>query len=88
MLKFTCPKCGKNELDLVKIDMDLIYPVLEISETKDFVYEQPIINEFNNGKVIAMQCANCTHVITGKDHKPLIDQEDIRDWVKENCRQE
>jgi len=87
MLKFVCPQCRGTKLDLIKIDVELIYPVLEINEDNDFVYDEPIVNEFNDGSIWGMQCPKCDFIIRGEDGQHLIDQKDIRNWIIENCEQ-
>jgi hypothetical protein len=91
MLKFQCPKCNGTALELVKKDVYLTYKVLELNEQEDFVYNKPEIDGdemLGFGTIVGTQCIKCQYRLIGVNFEPLIDQEDVRDWIEKNCPQE
>jgi len=91
LLKFTCPWCKCEKLELIKKNVCLTYKILELNTSEDFVYDSPLIdgNEMLGfGDIVGTWCSKCHTFLLGEDRTPLIDQEDIKDWIQDNCPQE
>jgi ribosomal protein L37AE/L43A len=85
-LKFKCPKCGKENLECV---MDGLHacPVIEIDEDGDFEY-----GDYESyGDVERWQCLDCGFNLVRDDgfgEYTITDNEDVIEWIRENCPQE
>lgn len=85
MLKFTCPKCGCNTLNIFEHEIIAITEVKEITDDEEFFYK-PL--EVMEGETEGYGCAQCEFTIRGKNENNLTETSDVSEWIKENCPQE
>ena len=85
-LKFTCPKCGKNELGSVE-QVIMTYPITKIPENGDLDYDtdNPTAGD---GDVLAYICMNCGFELKDERGNPIDDCAKVPEWCKKNCNQE
>lgn len=81
MLKFKCPKCGCTELYSYE-KIWTIFPIESITEDGEFNYAK--YDKQQNSEVISINCAN----VSCDFELPMLPNEEIVEWLKENCPQE
>lgn len=84
MLKFKCPECGGNKIEIVENTI-AVSEITEIKEDGNFEYG-PVDNI--DGETSCYQCSKCGFVITDEDGNDISDNESLVDWIKENCDEE
>ncbi len=82
-LKFICPDCGSNKLECCE-DGPYASEVLSIDDEGDFEYG-PIDA---SGMVERYQCLKCGFVLSSEDGSSIDDNQEVVEWVKENCEQD
>ncbi len=86
-VKFTCPRCGKNELGSVE-QVLMTYPIKRIPIDGDLDYDtdNPTAGD---GQVVAYQCMNCGYELKDTENGQQIeDCSKVPEWVAKNCPQE
>ena len=84
-LKFNCSKCGCEELEIVQTDVVLSSKVVDIDEKGYFEFEQI---DCEGGNIDRYQCFKCGLVLKDDQGKVLTTEEQIVEWVRENCDQD
>lgn len=82
-LKFTCPSCDSHRLECCE-DGPYSSEVLCIDEDGDFDYG-PIDA---SGTVDRFQCLNCGYILSREDGSSIDDNEEVVEWIRENCKQD
>lgn len=84
-LIFTCPSCQGHRLECCE-DGPYNSEILHIDEEGDFDYDEISAS----GEVDRYQCLECGYILAFDD-KPdinlVIDNEDVVEWIKENCKE-
>jgi len=83
MLKFKCPKCKSEKLECCE-DGPYTSEVKVIDEEGDFEYG-PIDA---SGTVDRFQCLDCGYVLCREDGSSIDDNEEVVEWIKENCKKD
>ena len=81
-LIFTCPSCKGHRLECCE-DGAYNSEVLSIDEDGDFDYGEISAS----GCVDRFQCLNCGHPLEREDGSNIDDNEEVIEWIKENCPQ-
>ncbi len=84
-LKFKCPKCQCEDLEIVETDVIMSSKVVEIDEDLCFEYD---LLECDGGYVDRFQCFNCGLVLKNEQQETITQEEDVVKWIRENCPQE
>ena len=84
-LKFKCPKCDCEELEIVEVGVVMSSKVVNIDEDAYFEYEQI---ENMGGCTDRFQCFKCGYVLKDENDEAITIEEDIVEWVRKNCKQE
>ena len=84
-LKFTCPKCGKNELGSVE-QVYMTYPITNINPDGDLDYDtdSPIAGDSH---VVSYQCLHCGYELQDENGHIISDCNEVPAWVKKHCKQ-
>ncbi len=80
MLKFKCPKCNCNELEVVETDITNSSKVVNINEKGYFEYE---LIESTGGQINRFQCFDCGYVLKNEGDNIVI-LDDVVEWIKSN----
>jgi len=81
-IKFTCPKCGKNELGSVE-QIIMTYPITRISDDGDLEYDTDRVIA-GDGEVLAYQCINCGFELKDEQGVSIHDCLQLPKWIKRN----
>ncbi len=81
-LKFTCPDCKDTRLECCE-DGHYASEVTNIDKDGDFDYGEIKAS----GTVDRFQCLNCGYVLKDENEENIIDEEEVVEWLKENCKQ-
>lgn len=84
-LKFKCPKCNHNELEVVQSNVVITSLVVDITEEGYFEYD---LTDSDGGHVDYYQCHKCGHLLKDANGKSITTEDGIAEWVKKNCCQE
>ena len=79
-LKFVCPGCQGTRLECCE-DGPYVSEVTNIDEDGDFDYGKIEAS----GMVDRFQCLNCGYVLKNPDGSSIDDNQEVIEWVKENC---
>jgi hypothetical protein len=82
-LKFTCPSCKGHRLECCQ-DGYHVSEVTCINEEGDHDYG----TLQSHGEVIRWQCLSCGCVIEDSFGNDIVDNVEIAEWIKENCKDE
>jgi len=82
-MKFICPDCKSNKLECCE-DGPYSSEVTDIDEEGDFDYG-PIEGD---GTVDRYQCLTCGYILRNEDGSPIDDNEEVVEWIIENCPQD
>lgn len=81
-LKFECPKCGGNKLELVTTEC-MVQTLFELFD------EEPCViygeNEVFDGDFDMIQCADCGYIIQEDGHN--VDEDEIHNWVEDQMKE-
>ena len=83
MLKFTCPNCKENRLECCE-DGPYVSEVVDVDEEGDFEYGAIDAS----GSVERYQCLKCGFVLINSNGDSIIDNEEVVEWIKDNCQQD
>ena len=83
-LKFKCPKCSHEELEIVEVSAVMSSKVVNIDEDGYFEYD---LIDCDGGCTDRYQCFKCGYVLKDKNDEAITIEEDIVEWVKKNCKQ-
>jgi len=81
-LKFICPECQGTRLECCE-DGPYNSEVLSIDEEGDFEYGEISCS----GMIERYQCLHCGFVPTNSDGSVIDDNQDVVEWIRENCEQ-
>ena len=84
-LKFKCPSCKKEDLEIVETDVTMTSLVVEIDEDAYFEYD---LIDTGGGCVDRFQCSECGYVLKNDDEKIITTEEEVVDWLRKNCDQD
>jgi len=84
-LKFKCPSCKKEDLEIIETDVIMTSLVVEIDEEICFTYD---LIDTGGGRVDRFQCSECGFTLKDADEQVITDEEDVVEWLKKNCEQE
>jgi len=82
-IKFTCPKCGKNELGSIE-QVIRTYPITNISENGNLEYDTDRVIA-GDGEGLAYQCINCGFELKNEQGNPIDDCTKVPEWCVKNC---
>ena len=79
-LKFTCPKCNKNELGSVEQAI-LTYPITKIPENGfvEYDYDNP---NAGDSHILAYQCMNCGYELKDEQGNTINKCVEVVEWIK------
>ena len=80
-LPFVCPDCGGMRLECCE-DGPYCSEVTNIDEDGDFDYAEIEAS----GTVDRYQCLNCGFTLSREDGSSIDDNEEVVEWIKENCK--
>lgn len=83
-LLFTCKNCGDHWLEEIQVDCVSTHEVKSIGENGDIQYGK---TETEGGTISHYQCSNCGVVLKDDDDQDIVDEEQLADWIKNNCPQ-
>ena len=78
LLKFHCPRCGDNELEVVQVDAVVLQHVQVNAENGDVYYTGTPEITGDDSYVEHWQCAKCGYVIPCGN-----DDESLADWLRQ-----
>jgi len=81
-LKFTCPKCGYNELGSVEQAI-MTYPITKIPHNGSLEYELDNPTS-GDSHILAYQCMKCGFELKDEQGNTLIECSDVVEWIKNN----
>ena len=81
-LTFTCPYCGSHRLECCE-DGPYSSEILNIDEDGDFDYGEIDAS----GVVDRFQCLNCGFALTREDGSNIDENEEVIEWIKNNCKE-
>ena len=84
-LKFVCPKCKYNQLEVVMKNAVVSQTIKDINEDGDFEYGPPVIND---GETECFQCISCGFIPKDKGGKDIDYNDDLVEWIEKNCKQD
>lgn len=85
MLKFKCPKCKKEDLEIIETDVIMTSLIVEIDEEICFEYD---LIDTGGGCVDRFQCSECGYVLKDEDEQIITTEEDVVEWLRNNCDQD
>ena len=80
-LKFTCPKCNHNLLEIIETDAIVSSNIVNIREDGDFDYQNLTVDD---SVVDRFQCAECGYVLKDENGEKITDNIDVVEWIKKN----
>ena len=84
-LKFKCPSCSREDLEVVQTDVVMTSQVVDIDEEGYFEYD---LIDTGGGCVDRYQCLNCGYVLKDDDGQAVTTEEEVVEWVRKNCEQD
>ena len=85
MLNFTCPKCKREDLEVVEKDITMTSLVVEIDENEYFEYD---LIDTGGGHVVRFQCLECGHVLKDENDQVIKTEVEVVEWIRGNCGRE
>jgi len=87
LLKFKCPKCGHTELEEVMTDCILTSVIGVIDGEGAVDYDDKRITT-TDGEVHHYQCVACGFILSDNNDVDVNNNEELAEWLKENCKQD
>lgn len=84
-LKFKCPSCNREDLEIVETDVVMTSLIVEIDEKSCFEYD---LIDTGGGNVDRFQCLECGYVLKGENEEAITVEEEVVKWVRKNCCQD
>jgi len=84
-LKFKCPSCKKEDLEVVETDVVMTSLIVEIDEESCFEYD---LIDTGGGNVERFQCLECGYILKDENEQVVTTEEDVVEWLKKNCSQD
>ena len=81
-LKFKCPSCKKEDLEIIETDVIMTSLIVEIDEGNCFEYD---LIDTGGGNVDRFQCSECGFVLKDENEKVITNEEDVVEWLRKNC---
>ena len=81
-LKFKCPKCSCEELEVVETNAVMTSKVVEIDEEGYFEYH---LLDCDGGCIDRYQCLKCGYVLKEESKEAITTELEVVEWVKKNC---
>ena len=79
-VKFKCPNCNSNRLEVVTVDCIVASEVIFMSDDgSPFAYGEP---EVHDGDHDCFQCWECGYRLTKNGNS--IDEDEVLQWIKDN----
>ena len=85
MLKFKCPKCKKEDLEIIETDVIMTSLIVEIDEEGYFEYD---MIDTGGGCVDRFQCSECGFVLKDDREQVITTEEGVVEWIRGNCDQD
>jgi len=84
-LKFKCPSCNKEDLEIVETDITMTSLIVEIDEESCFEYD---LIDTGGGTVGRYQCLECGFVLKDENEQVITTEEEVVEWLRKNCCQD
>lgn len=84
-LKFKCPKCKREDLEIIETDVIMTSLIVDIDEENCFMYD---LIDSGGGQVDRFQCSECGYVLKDDAEQVITTEEEVVEWVRKNCCQE
>ena len=81
-LKFKCPSCQCNDLEVVEVDVVVSSQVVEIDKEGYVEYD---ILESDGGCIDRYRCRKCGLILKDEKGEPLATEDEMVEWIKNNC---
>ena len=86
VLKFTCPKCGKNKLASIS-ELNKYYVDIHIKSDGSFECVEDTLNE-KDFKIVSFECLHCGFQLKDEKGHIICDCEKAAQWVIKHCKQD
>ena len=83
-LKFKCPNCNREDLEVVEKGVVMTSLIVEIDEDGYFEYD---LIDTGGGSVERFQCLECGYVLRDKDDLAITTEEEVSEWLRESSSQ-
>ncbi len=93
ILKYYCPNCGSRKLIMIQ-GVVRGYPVETITKSDgghcmvETTGEEIDVNTNNVDYIYSYECGNCGNTLLMEDDIPVTEDDELVQWVKDNCEQE
>ena len=84
ILKFTCPDCQQNTLDIVENSTKVSTSIVTITPDGDFEYGDPVVVD---ATVDHYSCPNCNFILKDKNNEIITNNIELAKWITTNCPQ-
>lgn len=81
-LKFKCPSCSCEELEVVQSNVVQTSQVVDIDEGGCFEFD---LIDTDGGNVDYFQCVKCGYVLKNESEETITTELEVVEWVKKNC---
>lgn len=81
-LKFTCPKCGKNDLEEVMVGVTVFNSIKTISYDEHGELIDWGDCDHEDGSIDRFQCEECGYTIEDKDGMLIRHYDELIEWLK------
>ncbi len=79
--KFTCPKCGHNELGSVE-QVIMTYPITKITDGDlDYDTDNPTAGD---SQILSYQCLYCGYELEDEQGNSIADCLEVVEWIKKH----
>ena len=85
MLKFKCPKCNREDLEIVEKDVIMTSLVVEIDDEDNFEYD---LIDTGGGYVERFQCLDCGYILKDQSGQVITTEEEVVEWIRNNCSED
>ena len=80
-LKFTCPNCKGNRLEVIETDAIVSSVITNLDIDGDFDYGNLSVDD---SVVDRFQCVECGYVLKDKNGEKITDNLDVIEWLKKH----
>ncbi len=82
-LKFTCPSCGDNRLEVIETNAIVSSTIANLVENGEFEYTNFSIDDSYTDR---FQCVNCGYTLKDKSGERITDNLEVVKWLKKHCK--
>ena len=79
-LKFTCPRCNGNEIEVIIIG-SIYSRDVHINKEKHITYDNIFVMP---AKIMEFKCKFCGYSLEGKNEIPINTEEELIQWLEED----